>query len=97
MMEIKPTIEHLKKQIEFYEKEYERVAEQLRGITSRLNSDRYAVKTLETQVKIDEDTYKALSKGSIPPTTLSYTGTQDGIIDVRDEYIVNKPQKTGTL
>lgn len=82
MTNTQPTIEHLKKQIEFYEKEETRVLVQLQEIQGRLNSDRAVLDILEDKKGSDSLESAVKAQSSITdkqPSTLHYTGTQEGI------------------
>lgn len=88
MRNVEATIEHLKKQIEFYKNEEGRVDSQLTAIRERLNSDKYVLELIEAEKKRNEDyvfsnnkvvgSTIAISKEQAKGIATTHTGTVDG-------------------
>lgn len=101
MRNVEPTIEHLKKQIEFYRVEEDRVSKQLDEIQSRLISDREVLGVLEAEKKLDSER-ASIKVASQNQFTSPYTGIAKGlssvnIDDSNDSILRNHNQTTVTL
>ena len=92
------TVEHLKKQIEFYRGEEDRVSKQLDEIRKRLYSDAAVLELIEAENKREADSASikaaAYPKSMTDSIPLTYTGTQEGGIGLRESMKGNKLPST---